>query len=89
MPDDTECVRVVVRCRPLNKQEVSDGRGQIVEMDDGTGTCNILMANGEPPKMFTFDAVYPPNSLQETIYHQTAAPILEVPSTRRPILHTP
>ena len=72
-----ECVRVVVRCRPLNSQETADGRGQIVEMDPKSGTCSVLTPNGEPAKTFTFDAVYPPHSLQETIYKQTAAPILD------------
>lgn len=28
-----ECVRVAVRCRPLNKLEISDGRKSIVEVD--------------------------------------------------------
>ena len=32
-PASAECVRVVVRCRPLNKVEVSDGRKRAVNMD--------------------------------------------------------
>ena len=32
-PGGAECVRVVVRCRPLNSSEVSEGRQRIVSMD--------------------------------------------------------
>ena len=32
-PASAECVRVVVRCRPLNRVEVSDGRKRAVDMD--------------------------------------------------------
>lgn len=28
-----ECVRVVVRCRPLNKLETNDGRKRVVDVD--------------------------------------------------------
>lgn len=30
---ESECVRVVVRCRPLNSKEIEDGRQRIVDMD--------------------------------------------------------
>lgn len=32
-----ECVKVVVRCRPLASREISDGRQRIVDMDPQTG----------------------------------------------------
>lgn len=34
---DPECVKVVVRCRPMSKKETEDGRKRIVEMDGKTG----------------------------------------------------
>lgn len=43
-----ECVRVVVRCRPLNKLETSDGRRPIVGVDTelqqagSSGCCSRL-----------------------------------------------
>lgn len=40
-----ECVRVVVRCRPLNKLENSDGRKRILEVDNElqqAGFCDRL-----------------------------------------------
>jgi hypothetical protein len=32
-----ECVKVVVRCRPLASKEIADGRQRIVDMDSQTG----------------------------------------------------
>merc|ERR1719271_297446 len=34
-------------------------------------------ASGEPPKTFTFDSVFPPNTEQERIYKATAMPICD------------
>lgn len=72
-----ETVKVVVRCRPLNSTEERDGRAQIVHMDPKLGTVAITTRNDEPPKTFTFDAVYPPHSFQEAIYTSSAKPILD------------
>ena len=76
MPDP-ETVKVVVRCRPLNQKEISDGRQQIVNMDASNGQCSIVVGANEPPKTFTFDAVFPPNTEQEVLYKQTAARIVD------------
>ena len=35
--NDPECVKVVVRCRPMSKKEVEDSRQRIVDMDSKTG----------------------------------------------------
>ena len=77
MSSTAECVKVVVRCRPLNSKELSDGRAQIVQMDEKMGTCVVTPATNEPPKTFTFDGVYPPNTEQELIYRQSAAHIVD------------
>ena len=74
---DPETVKVVVRCRPLNSTEERDGRTQIVHMDSRLGTVSVATKLDEPPKTFTFDAVFPPHSLQEAIYTSTAKPILD------------
>jgi kinesin family protein 3/17 len=37
----TECVRVVVRCRPLNAKELADGRASIVRVDSGAGKITL------------------------------------------------
>ena len=75
-----ECVRVVVRVRPLSSKEKQDGReaSAIPDIPNGTITlANPSAGPGEPPRAFTFDNVYGPTSLQKDIYDQTAAPIVE------------
>ncbi len=37
MSDKKECIRVVIRCRPLSEQEVKDGREVAVKMIHDTG----------------------------------------------------
>eukprot|EP00962_Isochrysis_galbana_P010528 scaffold2908_cov105-Isochrysis_galbana.AAC.12 len=67
MAPSNECVRVVVRCRPLNSTERNDNRGVIVDMNKATGTVILSAgskATNEPPKIFTFDAVFPPDTHQ-------------------------
>ena len=38
---DPECVKVVVRCRPMSRKEVEDNRQRIVEIDKKTGEVNL------------------------------------------------
>jgi hypothetical protein len=50
---DPECVKVIVRCRPMSRKETEDGRIRIVEMDSKTGEVLPLPAcQGE--NCFTF-----------------------------------
>jgi hypothetical protein len=60
MSGKTECVKVAVRCRPLNGREKQDNRSKIVSMDVSKGT--VFVKNpaepNEPPKSWTFDYVY-------------------------------
>ena len=44
-PAGAECVRVVVRCRPLNRSETSDGRKRIVDMDRQMQQVRCLAAS--------------------------------------------
>lgn len=81
---DAECVRVVVRCRPLNAKETADGRSRIVEMAKGQGQVILHTkagaaagaSNSDPPKAFTFDAVFDWESTQREVYENTAAGIV-------------
>lgn len=78
---DAECVRVVVRCRPLNDKEKADGRARIVEMDKRQGQVTLQNkvdagSSKEPPKAFTFDAVFDWESTQREVYENTAAGIV-------------
>ena len=76
---ESECVRVVVRCRPLNSKETADGRSRIVEIDRKGG--QIVLKNpkadaSEPPKNFSFDAVWDWNITQKEVYDDAARPIV-------------
>uniref|UniRef100_A0A061S6B5 Kinesin-like protein n=1 Tax=Tetraselmis sp. GSL018 TaxID=582737 RepID=A0A061S6B5_9CHLO len=80
MVKNEECVKVVVRCRPLSEKEVQEGRQRIIEMDCQRGEVSILNPKGtptDPPKNFTFDQVYDWNSKQQDLYRVTASPIVD------------
>jgi len=75
-----ECVKVVVRCRPLNKKEVSDGHSSCLEMFPNKGLVEIKnpsLGPTDPLKTFTFDAVYDCNSKQLDLYAETFAPLVD------------
>lgn len=73
----SETVRVVIRCRPLSKKEVAEGREKVVNMDYENGEILIQKSVEEVPKRFTFDCVYDENVLQKDIFDETAFPIIE------------
>lgn len=83
MPEnrDSDNVRVCVRCRPINEKEIQQGCTVVVNVDTvrkcitvkNTATGN----RGEPPKNFTFDQVYGPDSKQVDVYNETARPIVD------------
>ncbi|XP_078594530.1 kinesin-II 95 kDa subunit-like [Branchiostoma floridae x Branchiostoma japonicum] len=75
-----ESVKVVVRCRPLNQKEIKDGHQRCVDMDVPRGVIQITNPNSrnmEPPKTFTFDAVYDWNSKQIELYDETFRPLVQ------------
>ena len=75
-----ECVKVVVRCRPLNHKEVSDGHSSCIEMFPNKGLVEIknpALGPTDPLKTFTFDAVYDCNSKQLDLYAETFAPLVD------------
>jgi len=73
----SESVRVVIRCRPLSKKEIENGRQAIVKMDTKKGEIFIQKEESEVPKIFTFDSVYDWKSEQESIFVEQAFPIIE------------
>lgn len=75
-----ECVRVVVRVRPLNSTEKQEGYEAVAIVDDQRASITLKNPNAaasEPPKVFTFDQVYGPTAQQKQIYDRTAAAIVE------------
>ncbi|CAB1432872.1 unnamed protein product [Pleuronectes platessa] len=77
----SESVKVVVRCRPLNRKEESHGpAGGIVQMDLGLG--QVILRNprapvSEPQKTFTFDGVYDASSKQRDLYDESVRPLID------------
>ncbi|TSO15208.1 Kinesin-like protein KIF3C [Bagarius yarrelli] len=75
-----ESVKVVVRCRPLNRREEACGYDSIVDMDVKVGQValrNPRAAPGEPDKTFTFDAVYDAGSKQSDLYDESVRPLVD------------
>ncbi|XP_038652069.1 kinesin-like protein KIF3A isoform X3 [Scyliorhinus canicula] len=72
-------VMVVVRCRPMNEKERNMGHRQVVNVDEIRGTITVYKTESanEPPKTFTFDTVFSPESKQVDVYNLTARPIVD------------
>lgn len=58
--DDSDSVRVVVRCRPLSQTEKKNGNKVIVDIDTTLGSIILHKPGGqeEVPKTFTFDSTF-------------------------------
>uniref|UniRef100_A0A8C5LIZ7 Kinesin-like protein n=2 Tax=Jaculus jaculus TaxID=51337 RepID=A0A8C5LIZ7_JACJA len=78
-PESCDNVKVVVRCRPLNEREKSMCFRQAVSVDEMRGTITVHKTDScnEPPKTFTFDTVFGPESKQLDVYNLTARPIID------------
>lgn len=72
-----EAVKVIVRCRPINKRENSMKCKTIVSMQN----CEVKLTNPNdlncPPKQFTFDSTYDTNSNTENLYNDICYPLVE------------
>ena len=73
---DDDCVKVVVRCRPMNRKEIEDGRERVVDMNLKTNQVQVRNPKqaGDASKPFTFDKIYDWNSMQEPVFEETARP---------------
>ena len=77
MSNKTECIRVIIRCRPLSEQEMKDQREVAIKMNKKSGEVLVQKPGEDIPKVFTFDSVYDWNSEQENIFTETAYPIID------------
>ncbi len=75
-----ETVKVVVRCRPFNSKEKNESRGNIIQVDEDSGSVSITnpSAPDEKPKSFTFDSSFDDKSLQSNVYDELGYPLVEV-----------
>ena len=66
-----ECVKVVVRCRPMSKKESAENRKTIVSMSLDTAVISLQNpAKEHGDKTFTFDSVYDESTEQVKILYQ-------------------
>ncbi|XP_034947079.1 kinesin-like protein KIF3B [Chelonus insularis] len=76
----TQCVQVVVRCRPMDVKETSRGCSRVVDVSPARGVVEIRNPREDPSKdnvkTFTFDAVYDWHSSQQDIYEETVRPLV-------------
>ncbi|KAL7873341.1 hypothetical protein AOLI_G00124120 [Acnodon oligacanthus] len=75
----SEAVKVVVRCRPVNKKEEAMSHEKIVEVDVKLGQVSIHNPKtpGTLMKTFTFDAVYDTASKQSDLYDYSCKPLID------------
>ncbi|RLN70662.1 hypothetical protein BBJ28_00012392 [Nothophytophthora sp. Chile5] len=75
-----ECVRVMVRIRPMSNKEVQDGRQAAATANFDRAEVSVInpvAATSEPPKSFTFDAAFGVQSTQQQVYDTAATEIVE------------
>lgn len=74
-----EAVKVIVRCRPLNRREKDLNCEVVVQMDSSSGQCALSKPGdkSQPPKTFTFDGAYFMDSTTETIYSDICFPLVD------------
>ncbi|CAJ0597612.1 unnamed protein product [Cylicocyclus nassatus] len=77
--EETEKVKVVVRCRPISQQEINQGHKVAVRVSTEDNSVILEQLNGkeEPRRTFFFDAVFPPDCDQMRVYNVAARPIVE------------
>ncbi|TNJ29181.1 Kinesin-2 [Giardia muris] len=80
--EQTDNVRVLVRMRPFNEREKTEGAREIVEMDKTRCTVTLhkppgLTSEGVSKRSFTFDAVYPPTSTQTEVFDESVREMID------------
>ncbi|XP_005190818.1 kinesin-like protein KIF3A [Musca domestica] len=77
---EIENVRVVVRARPMDKNEVAAGALGVIKVDKLKRAITVVKPQAtanEPPKTYYFDNVFDGDSSQLDLYVDTARPIVE------------
>ncbi|KAH8270326.1 hypothetical protein KR018_008024 [Drosophila ironensis] len=80
LDDEIENVRVVVRCRPMDKNELSAGALGALSVDKMHRAITVMKPSAtanEPPKTYYFDNVFDGASNQLDLYVDTARPIVD------------
>ena len=80
--DDTafeECVRVAVRMRPLDFNEVTHAPKKVVSVDEKGKRINLSnpKKESEEPRPFSYDFTFGEDSTQENVYKQCGMKIID------------
>ncbi|XP_041968866.1 kinesin-like protein Klp68D isoform X2 [Aricia agestis] len=70
-----ECVKVVVRCRPLSEKEKKEGYDEVVKVWPDRGAIQVYNPKGQD-KLFTYDAAYDCTADTQTIYDEMVRPLV-------------
>ena len=73
----SECVKVAIRVRPMNKKELEENSEICVDVDKENNTVSCTNSKKHETKTFQFDFVYPMDSTQREVYDQVAFPIVD------------
>ncbi|XP_050082283.1 kinesin-like protein KIF3A [Anopheles aquasalis] len=77
---EIENVRVVVRVRPMDKNELDSGCQNVIKVDKANRSVTVVKPtanSSEPPKVYYFDNVFGEDSTQIDLYVDTARPIVD------------
>jgi len=72
----SECVKVAIRVRPMNKHEIEENSRLCVTVDTANNTVSVISDKNQS-KTFPFDYVYPMETTQREVYDQVAFPIVD------------
>ena len=72
----SECVKVAIRVRPMNKHEIEQNSRLCVTVDTANSTVSVISDKNQA-KTFPFDYVYPMETTQREVYDQVAFPIVD------------
>lgn len=70
-----ECVKVIVRCRPLSGKEKNEGYDEVVKVWPERGAVQVYNPKGQD-KLFTYDAAYDCTADTQTIYDEMVRPLV-------------
>ncbi|XP_057297981.1 kinesin-like protein KIF17 [Hydractinia symbiolongicarpus] len=76
----SECVKVIVRCRPLNDRELDSNMDILVSVDPIEQQIILRQANvidNCPRKVFTFDRIFDTDSTNQEIYTDVVSPLVD------------
>ena len=77
--EEVSNVKVVVRCRPLNKDEREQGHATVVSTNskDGEVSVNQIIAGKKHAKKFRFDHVFGQYATQEEVFNEAVLPVVQ------------